>query len=346
MSSTGPPPPEYDGFDHSPSIEDWNPYLRPDPYSIMVNGYGAMSNLPGDERFELVSSLFGPGNIACWICLILSVLVSWTVNPSCARKDTITNDFIAVLTFPVVAAGHFFHQIVQQTGTKHDGKTIRLPDLLMSLDRDDVQAVAAIEAPLTVCEDFILWATLLYMLAARKGHLRRMYLVVTTGSLCLGTELLLLTNWVPFDSSRLLRPFFFDVQPFIIAMFLWYLLMVLVYPLETLLSVLRALKTANQTDAEAATTLTWHILRPGRLSSWMAGCSALISNVGAIWIKYGSIYPYYPYSVYLTTRFVPRSTAKLTDLDQVVAGLGGAVALLFSLFDAWRERRKGKARAP
>ncbi|KAJ4346601.1 uncharacterized protein N0V89_010532 [Didymosphaeria variabile] len=340
MSRTRPPQPEYVGFDNTPSIKDWNAYLGPDPYSIMVNGYGAMTNLPGDERFELVSSLFGPGNIACWICLIIQL----DNQPVLRKKDTITNDFIAVLTFPIVAAGHFFHQIVQQTGKKHDGKTLRLPDLLMSLDRDDVQAVAAMEAPLTICEDFILWATLLYMLAARKGQLKRMSLVVATGSLCLATELLLLTNWVPFESSRLLRPFLFDIQPFIIAMSSWYLLMVVVYPLETLLGVLRALKTVNQADTEAGTTLTWRILRPGRLSSWMAGCSALVSNIGAIWIKYGSIYPYYPYSAYVT-RFVPRSTAKPTDLDQVVAGLGGGVALLFSLLDALRERKKAKASA-
>jgi hypothetical protein len=236
--------------------KDWShsPYLRPDPYSIMVYSYGAMTNISRHERFELVSSLYGPGNLACWFFLLVSVLVSWTINPSGARKDTITNDFIAVLTLPVVAVSDFFHQVIQQTGM-HNDKRLGLQDLFTSLDRDDVRAVAAIEAPLTVCEVFITWAALLYLLASRKGQLKRMSLAIGAGSLCLSVEILLLSNWVPFESSLLLRPFFFHEQPFLIAMSCWNILIILIYLLEILLGMLLVLTKTSQPEIESGETL-------------------------------------------------------------------------------------------
>lgn len=320
---------------------DWDPYQRHDPYTALVSSAGyIIMDISGFERLELVSSLYGPGNLACWFFLLVSVLVSWTVNPSCARKDTITNDFIAVLTLPIVAVAHFFHQVIQQTGGRN-GKTLGLQDFFVSLDRDDVRAVAAIEAPLTVCEDFIVWASLLYMLAARKGQRKRMSLVIGTGLLCLSVELFLLRYWVTFESSFFIRPFFFHAIPFLITISCWNILIVLVYLLELLSGMLLVFKKPSQPEVESGQTLISQILRPGRFSSWMAGGSAVVVGFGAFWIKYAWVYPW---GIFNSVRFAPRSTSRFSDLDQVVAGIGGAVALLFSLLDAYKERKKAKSR--
>ena len=145
---------------------------------------GDWATLTTTERFGLVSSLYGPGNLACWFCLIVSVAVSWTVNPSTRRKDSITNDFIAVLNMPVVAAGHFFYLVAQQ-------RSGSIKDLLGSRDEGDVMSVGALEAPLTVCEDFMIWAAVLFSLTDRR-HQKRGTLLLCVGLLCLAPEVLLM----------------------------------------------------------------------------------------------------------------------------------------------------------
>jgi len=59
-----------------------------------------------DSRFQLVNSLYGPGTVGCWLLIICSVIVSWTLNPRQRKLDRITNDFIASLTFPCIASAH------------------------------------------------------------------------------------------------------------------------------------------------------------------------------------------------------------------------------------------------
>ena len=92
--------------DPSASADDWQSYtyLRPDPggaiLGVFVKSFTAAQNLTAAERFDLVSSLYGPGNLTCWFLLLASVLLSWTVNPTIVRRDTITIDFIAMLTCP------------------------------------------------------------------------------------------------------------------------------------------------------------------------------------------------------------------------------------------------------
>ena len=64
--------------------------------------FGSMSENP----LIAVSSLYGPGSIACWYLTAFSVLISWTVHPRKREKDSIDGDLIATLTLPCIAAGH------------------------------------------------------------------------------------------------------------------------------------------------------------------------------------------------------------------------------------------------
>ncbi len=203
--------PALDDFNASPINEPQQWYF--DSFRVITQN-GDWATLTTTERFGLVSSLYGPGNLACWFCLILSVAVSWTVNPSTRRKDTITNDFIAVLTMPVVAAGHFFYLVAQQGNGS-------IKQLLRSRQESDVMSVGALEAPLTVSEDFIVWAAVLFSVAADRGHRKRLTLLACVGLLCLAPEVLLMLEWVPYGSSTLLRPFLFHSLVFFWFLFVW-----------------------------------------------------------------------------------------------------------------------------
>ena len=57
-------------------------------------------------RYQLVDSLYGPGIVGAWLLTLCAVLISWTLNASSRRKDTISIDFIAALLLPMVAASH------------------------------------------------------------------------------------------------------------------------------------------------------------------------------------------------------------------------------------------------
>ncbi|KAF2117885.1 hypothetical protein BDV96DRAFT_644222 [Lophiotrema nucula] len=53
-----------------------------------------------------VSSFYGPGAFAAWICAFASVFVSWTFNKIERQKGNITPDLIAVLSYPLIAVCH------------------------------------------------------------------------------------------------------------------------------------------------------------------------------------------------------------------------------------------------
>jgi len=307
--------------------------------SVIVLGGAASEIISATERFELVSSLYGPGNIICWFLLLASVLLSWTANPATARRDIITNDFIAVLTMPLVAVAHLLHQVLYR-----QPRAESLRHLLTSRYRDDVRSVAAIEAPLAVCDTFIAWAALLLFLAMRRNQLKRKLAVFTVGLLCLPAELLLWRSGVPYGAanSSLTRPYLSQSNSLALVIGTWHLLILLVYIFEVAFGVLvSALYLGRHREVHESATespsLARKILWPGRVSSWMSAVSAAVIAASSIWIKYGSMYP--SEWRFHAFRFIPKSTVELSELDQVVAVLGGLTTLVFSAYDAYRQRK-------
>ncbi|KAE9376002.1 hypothetical protein N431DRAFT_454589 [Stipitochalara longipes BDJ] len=63
------------------------------------------------DSLALVNSFYGPGATACWYLTCLSCLISWTLQPKKQTSDSITSDFIALVTFPTVAAAHLIPQV-------------------------------------------------------------------------------------------------------------------------------------------------------------------------------------------------------------------------------------------
>jgi len=321
----------------------WTPYYSSDAdiigvplFNVWVTVAGVTTVMTGEQRFALVSSLYGPGNLACWLMLLLSVVIGWTLNPKSASKDTLTNDFIAAISMPVIASAHFFDQIHRQTGSRRG-----VSDLFSEPEWENVQMVAAIEASIAVCEDFLCWAAILHFLAGRKQQKMRMSVVIIVGWMCLSVELFLLNVRVPFEASLLIRPFIFHSVPILSILIVWFTFTALAYLIEVTYGAVLLYKHYSSQELESGNFYRRSMLWPGRVSSWMAACTGTVAGVFIFWIKYAWIYPI---GRSKSVRFIPKSTVSISDLDQVVTLLAGLIALLFSMYDAVKERRKAHAR--
>lgn len=60
-----------------------------------------------EPRFDLETSLYGPGSISCWYLTFLCVLITWTSHPSKSfRRLSLTADVVLYALYACVAAGH------------------------------------------------------------------------------------------------------------------------------------------------------------------------------------------------------------------------------------------------
>ncbi|KAF5566598.1 hypothetical protein FNAPI_1058 [Fusarium napiforme] len=164
------------------------------------------ASLPG-ERFSLVASFYGPGNIALWLCMVISVLTTWCLNAEYRRKDSISADLVAVLAVPGVAAGHAIYMLFFG-GLNYES----IVHLFTSADSEVVKHAAAAEAALDVCETFSAIALLLVFVSMFYGHLRRTLAVVAVGLLAFSTETVVFTQrrGVSVPDTNLTRPFIFN----------------------------------------------------------------------------------------------------------------------------------------
>ncbi len=152
------------------------------------------------NRLAMVSSLYGPGTICCWLCTVVSVFVSWTFNRETRRNDKITNDFLACITLPAVAAAHLIHQIATFPAMR---STIVSTDNHTLLPR-----VVAIEAALNICETYEPLAWVLVTISISRLQMRRCFIGAATGTLVFGAEcaLFILSPRIPVHHSNFSRP--------------------------------------------------------------------------------------------------------------------------------------------
>jgi hypothetical protein len=136
------------------------------------------------QPYARVDSLYGPGTVGAWLLTVLSVFIGWTLNKNSREKDTISIDFLAVLILPTVAVGHLFYLVAHLPTT--------IAEVLTAEDIDSIQRLAAIEAPLNICETFAIVAL---MLAACCGPFyasgpkwKRLGLILLVGLLSWATE--------------------------------------------------------------------------------------------------------------------------------------------------------------
>jgi hypothetical protein len=162
-------------------------------------------------RYDLVSSLYGPGTTACWFITALSCLLSWTIHPKKRRSGSIDSDFIAVLTFPVVAAAHLISQLLNYPALKVEVLSTSDPDLL--------RQVAAIEASLNITESSLVVFIILFLFAITFRCVRRAVLTALVGLFCFSAEVFMFfVTWPTRQAQQnLSRPFLVNFDSILIG---------------------------------------------------------------------------------------------------------------------------------
>ena len=327
------------------------------------------------ERLKLVSSLYGPGAVTCWLCVVLSVFVSWTLNKE-YRKDNITKDVFAALSLPVVAAGHLIYQIVIYEGDRSAILTTSDPTLL--------PRVAAIEAPLNICETFSTLALSLFVLAEFKLHIRRCVVVGAVGLLCFFAEtaLFVICSTSSIRRSNFSRPFLVNERAAMMPITIIAIALTLASVPVKLQNLVTA---AKQTLADGATSTagtangdnerqlqrqeglttsadqgpsdhgsrerTEQTQKPRKAAVEVASMRA-ITIVSLLFLAASFVATIgFPLGAWGVTAvgavhsfawrlrfFIPETPYTFADLDQVVPLVGGAATLLYSIYDALKSR--------
>ncbi|KAF5621962.1 glutathione S-transferase GST [Fusarium sp. NRRL 52700] len=278
------------------------------------------------NRWALVSSLYGPGTFWSWLIIVVSVFISWTINPVTKRLDSITNDTIAALTLPVVAAVYALYQLA-----KYDRPD--RPRLLLSHSPEDIQLVAALEAPLAICEVYVVLAIFLHSSASRRYQWKRLGCVTVSTFLCFSPQLVIFFTYpdLPVSRSTFARPFLFN---FVLELGFIAGIMAIM----TGVSIIRTVVVTVYRRAKPCSTE--HQERPRARHSGFEKWSnifaaVLIASIISI-VKYGFVGNTTAFAAGLLgyqtrmIRFMPKSNVSLTDLDQMVAMAGGAFTLLFT----------------
>ncbi|CAH0038931.1 unnamed protein product [Clonostachys solani] len=80
-------------------------------------------------REALASRFYGPGFIACWYVLVISVGLSWVFNTW--QRFRITNELIAAVAYPVAASAHLLYQTICFPSAKSQYLANNLANILM-----------------------------------------------------------------------------------------------------------------------------------------------------------------------------------------------------------------------
>ncbi|KAJ5654131.1 hypothetical protein N7490_001134 [Penicillium lividum] len=167
------------------------------------------------SRYQLVDSLYGPGTVGAWLLTLCAILISWTLNTSSRRKDSISLDFIAGLLFPLIAAGHVIFQIIRLP--------VPVAEAITTQNVEVQKYASALEAPLNICETFSMAALLLAVCCGPwwgiDPHWKRLGLVLVVGLLSWGTENVMFVmatiRGVRVEDTTLSRPYLFLLSPLV-----------------------------------------------------------------------------------------------------------------------------------
>ncbi|KAK4236312.1 hypothetical protein C8A03DRAFT_35788 [Achaetomium macrosporum] len=304
------------------------------------------------ERFQTVSSLYGPGAFLGWFLVDCSVFVSWMLNSGYAGTDKITNDFFAAGSVPAFAAADALYQIfrgkaavddrLSDTGDKERGGK---SSLITSWYADDMRAAAALEAPLTVCEDFIAIGLLRMALAVagNKMHLKRMGALLVVGTLCVAVQMVLFVRFggIPAEHITMSRLFLFECP---LALTVLVGLYTVIWGLVLVDAVITARRRSQRTRHTAMRLLRRVVLGAAvaiticqlYLKYYCRGIYGNVRHIESLPVfasngKDDNGTGWWDLADGLHNRFVPKSAARFRDLDQVVPCLGGLITLFFSI---------------
>ncbi|KAF2662181.1 hypothetical protein K491DRAFT_282244 [Lophiostoma macrostomum CBS 122681] len=261
-----------------------------------------------------ISSLYGPGTIGCWLCALLSIIVSWKFNVTVRSKDTLPNDFIAALLLPAIAGIHLVCEVASHTVRSETSKA--LPPPVDSMHK--LEGTSTISATLVICETYTIVAPGLMALAVSWGNFKRFFcLLVVTGICSSGTFLLISHTSLYKD----LRPLAFAYIWAIIFLFL--LIFLLFIPFvhgirRSFMSLIFHFATPFNDFPRPTVNAEylWSIYFYYLAQSFIRGLGRIkgAASPGALFL-------------------IPTTPYSLHDLDQAVALAGGLVTLILGVHD-------------
>jgi hypothetical protein len=288
-----------------------------------------IEEMENSARLSQVSTLYGPGTTGAWLLTLLSVLVTWTVNVRSKKKDTITNDLIAALSLPTIAAIHLFYELHLFSGSTQD--------LLTSTDSKILQHAAKIEAPLVLCETFSAFAITLVGISNWYGHMKRTSGVMTIGILCFSTEIILLigSRGIASSTMNLARPFVFCISGLIITITITLVLLLCSFFACLLVRPV----THSDPQSENQLVREYGSYKWRRMTTYSTFFVAVVSLPLTLLCGSGSLVEIALKTVSLKSRvlfFIPKTSSSIGDLDQAVALAAGFTTLGFSIYDAYK----------
>jgi hypothetical protein len=336
------------------------------------------------DLYSLVSSLYGPGATVCWYLTVLSCLASWTLHPKKRVSGSIDPDFVALLTFPTVAAGHLISQVYGFPGSNNE--------MIITEDPTLLKLVVAIEASLNIAETYMPICVVLFLIAIGFKCIKRALSLALTGLFCLSAEgYLFLSIPNKFHTIRSLsRPFLINFAGIFIAIVVLLIVLLAItvgltimfyvrrpgstnagdvepeesIELESVAGPESVVGTENVAELEARLLLEINAYRPAFLDSRHANLISLLALIFLPFSALGSGFPgiFYIFSVpasgllswlqaagsRLIRSIFPRTNVSIKELDQAVAILAGGTVLGFSLYsaaDAWYQIWRDKAQA-
>ena len=301
------------------------------------------------DSLTMVNSFYGPGATACWYLTCFSCLISWTFHPQKRTSDSITSDFIALVTFPTVAAVHLLSQVQNYPSQ---------PSLDEQLSK---QIHASMSASLTITETYLTLCMILLAPTVLMQSMKRIVLLAFVGLLCVASETYVFFA-VPSIRNKagvFNRSFIIDSLPTLIAILglAFILVLMLLYfivltfdrpppraeaPSDADPEVISVYRLANEAhdlriqDRRLTYMAIW-FLPLGALSGGLSTFQALVDLVPSLARSLGRIVPT---GRSLVHEFFPATDTSIMDLDQAVALLAGMTVLGFNLYSTAEERYK------
>ena len=305
----------------------------------------------GTDDYVLVSSFYGPRATGGWFLTALASLLSYGLHPKIHNVDSVSTDFIAVLTFPTVAAAHLISQVRSFPSDARDAN-----------DMEMVQKVASMEAPLNVTTLFLAMSVISFFLILKMKCIKRGCLVAAVALICLSAHFYLHT------SQPVLRTLGRKIGKIILirsgSLMSSVEVFVSVYMLFAVSQKILFYVKPNwvQVDDQDAT-----MARPGFWQIWhekgliafpllFAFYPTLVQEcIRPLFDKASPIYKDMPsqslpwlggVASRIAYGFIPRSNASIRELDQAVALLAGATVLGFSLYSVTSSRYRARLFEP
>jgi len=310
--------------------------------------------------YQRVPSFYGPGNFACWLLTVASVFVTWTLNPAHRRSDVLGADFIAMITYPTIAAIDAATKLTRYPFKR--GDSLDLVDWFRR-DPEEWLYTEAIRAPIAICVRFCEFGAGLLVIMAfwtkprtiREIPLKRGLFLSIFWTLCAGVKL----------AEIHMGPIFIEGKgppEGLLWIFNRHYPSLLKYHVEEATRYCSTLAVVLLTQflACGGSALLGLVIRI-RIRDKVPGppldreptdvdkvqfCGDFMLFVGGSW---GASWGMFLALARLATFFMgdrsyaPQTTTEMVELDQVAAVLGGVIALVWSMKDAameWRHRKQ------